>query len=345
MEQRQACSTAAVPTRRRSLLSFRRNQVVSMDQQSHDHELQEHDLFHSNVSQLLLSLLHEHNDDHLLTIPFLSKLIQAFLCCEEEFRSLLHNSLACNPSLLSRPPLDRLLPDHLDRAVKSLDVFNAVTQTLESLRQLHRQADIAVSALLHRPPSQLGQAQLNRAKRALTKLFTHTHPSSSFRRGCSFTNHRITGDVTTGLALSLQTMNSILTFLIWTLMSAFTGTSAGPAPPLVGLQERIWEELKKKKNGGVLLELQVLEKCSRAVLNAMEGCGDCCKDEMQMRDVAEKGVELGEACQRLNVGLGMFERLLREVFHRTVKSRGELQQCLDQSCRSSSSSAAASFPL
>ncbi|KAH7692361.1 Protein BYPASS-related protein [Dioscorea alata] len=327
--------------RRRTFLSFRRNQIVSMDQTT-DHDFQTLDHFHSLISHNLLSLLpsssssssssqsssssHHH---HLLSIPFLSKLLQSLLSFQSHFQSQLHQSLISNPPLLSRPPLDRLLSDHLDRTVKSLDILNTITQSLSSLRHSHRQADIAASALLHHPPN------LIRAKTALSKLFTDDyHRATSFTHGLSFSTNRCCVDTGSALGLAVQNMNSIMAFCMWTLMAAF-GVVGGPLrleiESLVGLQDRIWEEVKKKKkgrSGGVLVELEEVERCGKALMEEMEV-------EVE-EELGKKAMEFGEACEKLGGGLGEFERVLREVFHRIVRSRVEVQHFLDQSSRASS---------
>lgn len=122
-------------------------------------------------------------------------------------------------------------------------------------------------------------------------------------------------------------------------MAAF-GVVGGPLrveiEGLVGLQERIWEEVKKKnkkgRSGGVLVELEEVERCGKALMEEVEM-------EVEVEEeLGKKAMEFGEACERLGVGLGEFERVLREVFHRLVRSRVEVQHFLDQSSRASASS-------
>lgn len=162
----------------RPFSSLRRGaQVVSMDQGQE----QDVDLFQKHVADHLLSLLPSSTAaseppcqlQPLLTLAFLSKLLDALLSCEEEFRNLLGRAHA---GLLARPPADRAVADLLDRAVKSLDVCNSVSLSLHSLRHWYRPALIAASVLL---PDRCGEdAPLNRARRALGKLLASSRESS-----------------------------------------------------------------------------------------------------------------------------------------------------------------------
>ncbi|KAG6500674.1 protein ROH1-like [Zingiber officinale] len=162
----------------RPFSSLRRGaQVVSMDQGQE----QDVDLFQKHVADHLLSLLPSSAAafeppcqlQPLLTLAFLSKLLDALLSCEEEFLSLLGRVQA---SLLARSPADRAVADLLDRAVKSLDVCNSVSLSLHSLHHWYRPAVIASSVLL---PDRCGEdAPLNRARRALGKLLASSHESS-----------------------------------------------------------------------------------------------------------------------------------------------------------------------
>ncbi|XP_020224343.1 uncharacterized protein LOC109806373 [Cajanus cajan] len=149
-------------------ISIRRNQVMSMDG-THDQELEDLELFQKHVgdrfSELLSSSADAPSAEALLSIGWLRRLLDEFLCCEAEFKAVV--LMGRDPSQLAKPPLDKLLPDLLDRVVKSLDVCNAVTLGLDALKNLQRLAEIAVAALDHSP---LGDGQVRRAKKALTAL-------------------------------------------------------------------------------------------------------------------------------------------------------------------------------
>ncbi|XP_064983659.1 protein ROH1A-like [Musa acuminata AAA Group] len=258
-------SPLSMAFRGRTFLSLRRSQVVSMEQGQE----QELDLFQTHVADRLLALLPPSNvgggGEPPLSLAFLSKLLDALIACEEEFRSLLGQNHA---SLLSKPPADRAVADLLDRAVKSLDVCNAVSLALRSLRHWHRHALIAASAL---PSDHCGQGQLNRARRALAKLLASGPDSPSAASGrydgssgrssgssCSSNHMRalswsvsrnwsagrqmppVPAHLATprggeaggaGMALAVYAMSSVLSFSMWVLAAAVPCQDRGSAAP------------------------------------------------------------------------------------------------------------------
>lgn len=146
-------------------ISIRRNQVVSMDG-NHEQELEDLELFQKHVADRFSELLSStSDDDSLLSIAWLRKLLDVFLCCEAEFKAVL--LMGRDPSQISKPPLDRLVPEFLDRVVKALDVCNAVSHGVESVRHYQKLAEIAVYAFEQRP---IGDGQVRRAKKALNSL-------------------------------------------------------------------------------------------------------------------------------------------------------------------------------
>lgn len=62
-----------------------------------------------------------------------------------------------------------MIPELLDRAVKALDICNAVSSGVESVRQYQKFAEIAVSALEQKP---MDDGQVKRARKALNSLLT-----------------------------------------------------------------------------------------------------------------------------------------------------------------------------
>lgn len=161
-------------------ISIRRNQVISMET-NHEQELEVLEQFQKHVSDRFSDLMapppsdassaagdHHHGitaGESLLSIAWLRKLLDSFVCCEAEFKAIL--VMGRDPSHISKPPLDRLIPEMLDREVKALDVCNAVTHGVESIRNLQKLAEIAVAALDSRP---VGEGQVRRAKKALAAL-------------------------------------------------------------------------------------------------------------------------------------------------------------------------------
>ncbi|VVA99680.1 unnamed protein product [Arabis nemorensis] len=148
----------------------RRNQIVSMDV---NQELEELEDFQKHVAERFTELLSPSTttasdspeSDPILSIQWLRKLLDAFMSCESEFQAV----LTTNPAQISKPPLDKLVPEMLDRIVKALDICTAVVNGVDSVRQSQRLAEIAVTALKQRP---LSDGSVRRAKRALTSLLT-----------------------------------------------------------------------------------------------------------------------------------------------------------------------------
>lgn len=174
-------------------ISIRRNQVVTVEN-NHDQEQEDLELFQKHVSERLSELLptgtpthNNHNNDlppssasldspstdsstaipSLLSISWFRKLLDSFLCCEAEFKAVL--LMGRDPPQFCKPPLDRLIPELLDRSVKALDICNAVTQGVELVHHWQRLGQIAVTALNQRP---IGEGQVRRAKKALSALLT-----------------------------------------------------------------------------------------------------------------------------------------------------------------------------
>ncbi|RDX57717.1 hypothetical protein CR513_63020, partial [Mucuna pruriens] len=360
-------------------ISIRRNQVMSMDG-THDPELEDLELFQKHVgdrfSDLLSSTSDDPSGDALLSIAWLRKLLDEFLCCEAEFKAVV--LMGRDPSQIAKPPLDKLLPELLDRVVKSLDVCNAVTLGLDAVKNLQRLAEIAVAALDVTP---LGDGQVRRAKKALAALVTamlHEDATRGTERTRSFgrrnkdrsgTNMRSLswtmarnwsaakqihamsnlaaprGAESIGLAQPIYVMGTVLVFVMWTLVAAVPcqernglGThfplprQFGWAQPMIGLQEKIAEEWKKKeKKGtvGLLEEMQRMEKLGQSLIEFADSFQFPAETE-RLDEVKKQVEELGEICKKMDEGLEPLQQQIREVFHRVVRSRTEFLVVLDQ---------------
>jgi hypothetical protein len=239
------------------MLSFRRSAtaVASFDP-AQDDELLALDALQAHVAdrlQALSSSAASSSPPALLSLPFLSKLLDAVLSSDAAFRAV----LAVGPAAaaLARPPADRLASDLLDRAVKALDVLNAASLTLASLRAARRAALTAATCLLAPPPAALHRAHLARARRAVARLFPDDaragagagsaapSPSSRTMRALSFSVSKNwsagrhmnavaahlapppppqapAAGAGCGLGLALYTMSSVLAFAMWALVAA-----------------------------------------------------------------------------------------------------------------------------
>ncbi|KAF4401700.1 hypothetical protein CsatB_003671 [Cannabis sativa] len=377
-------------------ISIRRNQIVSMDV-NHEQELQDLDLFQKRVSDRFSNLFSPSDESPiagagetaLLSIAWLRKLLDVYLCCEAEFKVLL--LMGRDPAHISKAPLDRLVPELLDRAVKSLDICNAVTHGVEAIRHCQKLAEIAVSALGQKP---VGDGQVRRAKKALNSLIAamavedkdgiggkFSDRAWSFGRkggaGSASSKDRTVGQFrslwwgmakgwsaarqlqamssnlvaprgaeSTGLAQPVYIMSTVMMFTMWALVAAIpcqerTGLATHfPIPrhlswaqPIIGLQEKIAEEWKKKeKKGsfGLLDEIQKLEKLGLSLTEFAESFQFQAESD-RLEEVATQVAELAETCQKMEEGLVPLQQQIREVFHKVVRTRTEVLEVLDQS--------------
>uniref|UniRef100_A0A7N0TAX0 Uncharacterized protein n=1 Tax=Kalanchoe fedtschenkoi TaxID=63787 RepID=A0A7N0TAX0_KALFE len=236
----------------RSILSIRREQVHSMEGSGHD----EAELFQKNVNERFLELSSAGSDE-VLSLSWIRKLLDVFLCCQEEFRVLLFN----NKSQLSRSPTDRVVADFFERVVKALDVCNAIRDGVEQVKQWQKLVEIVLVAMGGQ--KSLGEGQFRRAKKALIDLAigmldekesTIAHRNRSFGRNNAEKSHRSIGHfrslswsvsrswsaakqlqaigsnlvapraaeiaASNGLVVAAYAMSSVLLFVMWTLVAA-----------------------------------------------------------------------------------------------------------------------------
>lgn len=148
----------------RSILSMKRDPMVH----SIDHEtiFQDNiiDAFQKQVTQRFHDLSLIDNSNEFLSVSWISKLLDVFLCCQEEFKAIMFN----NKCLLSKPPMDKLVSDYFERCVKGLDVCNSIRDGIEQIRQWQKQLEIVLCALDNQ--KSLGEGQIRRAKKALIDL-------------------------------------------------------------------------------------------------------------------------------------------------------------------------------
>ncbi|PIN23155.1 hypothetical protein CDL12_04119 [Handroanthus impetiginosus] len=242
-----------------SILSRRRDQVHSMES-THESTVQEIELeaFQRHVGERFQDLAAADSDE-LLSIPWVRKLLETFLSCQEEFRAILLN----NKSNLNKAPMDRYIMDFFERSVKALDVCNAIRDGIEQIRQWHKLLEIVLCALDNQ--RSIGEGQARRAKKALDDLTlgmlenkdqnsTVAHRNRSFghhnaqREHKSFSHFRslswsvsrswsaakqlqaISSNLvvpkanetmsTNGLNVAVFTMNYVLLFVMWALVAA-----------------------------------------------------------------------------------------------------------------------------
>uniref|UniRef100_A0A5B7B1M9 Uncharacterized protein n=1 Tax=Davidia involucrata TaxID=16924 RepID=A0A5B7B1M9_DAVIN len=241
----------------RSILSFRRDQVHSMEN-TQEATSQEIEAFQRQVADRFHDLSSVGSDD-LLSLSWVRKLLGVFLSCQEEFRVILLN----NKGYLNRAPMDRLISDFFERNVKALDVCNAIRDGIEQIRQWQKQLEIVLCALDNQ--RSLGEGQFRRAKKALIDLAigmldekesnaSIAHRNRSFGRNNVHKDHKSLAHfrslswsvsrswsaarqlqaigntmavpraneivATNGLAVAVFTMSSVLLFVMWALVAA-----------------------------------------------------------------------------------------------------------------------------
>ncbi|CAH8384097.1 unnamed protein product [Eruca vesicaria subsp. sativa] len=121
-----------------SRISFRRNQIVSMDV-NNEQELEELESFQNHVSERFSEFISPSPpSDPFLSIPWLQNLLSVFTSCETEFKGVLIATFQISKT----PSLERLLSEMLDRILKALDICNAVVNGIESVKQSRLLAEI-----------------------------------------------------------------------------------------------------------------------------------------------------------------------------------------------------------
>ncbi|XP_062185537.1 protein BYPASS1-LIKE-like [Phragmites australis] len=394
----------------RSIRSLRRDQIPTIpppsaaDPNHHaSSDLDPTDAFQRRAADLFTDLLAENPND-LLSLSWMRRLLDSFLLCLEEFRALLFGSGAA--AAAARPPLDRLVTDFFDRAVKALDLCNAVRDGLDLVRQWRKHLAIAAAVLATSPDpdAPLGEAQIRRARKALTDLTIlmlddrdggggvvgqrnrsfglgnrdarargqghHRRSSSGGSSGSGSGSHlrslswsvsrawsaarqlqAIGGglpvprphDITAtgGLASAVYTMGAVLFIVAWALVAAIPCQDRGLqahfsvprnfpwSGPISTLYDRILEEFKKERKNscGLLKEIDQIERCSRHLMEITDAAEFPLAEEKDA-EVREAAQELVQVCGSLKDGLDPLERQIREMFHRIVRTRTEILDCL-----------------
>ncbi|KAK1438598.1 hypothetical protein QVD17_04407 [Tagetes erecta] len=358
-------------------ISIRRNQVV------YEHEVEDLEQFQKHVADRLSELFHPPEDstagepqESLLSIAWFRKLLDAFLCCEAEFKAVVIMGRDANN--FSKSPLDRLIPEHLDRTMKALDICNAITHGIGLLQHWQKLAQIAVDSLRQKP---IGEGHVMRAKKALNTLLSsiaiddkenhhHTKSTTSSKDHTTIGNLKSLsypfakswsaskqiqamssnlatprGGEPTGLVVPVYLMSSVLVFVMWAMVAAIpcqerAGLAAHLqlskqfpwAQPMIGLQEKIgeqWKKKEKKGRSGLLEETQRLEKLGSNLVEFAEGFKFPVEAE-KAEEVAAMVEDMGEICRRMEDGLEALHMQVRELFNRIVRSRAETLDVLDQ---------------
>ena len=174
------------------------------------------------------------------------------------------------------------------------------------------------------------------------KFITSNKPWSASKQLQAIGNNLATpraSDITAtnGLIVPVYTMTTVLLFVMWALVAAIPCQDRGLqvhfnvprnyqwGGSLMSLHDRIIEESKKrerKNTCGLLKEIHQFEKSSRLMNELVDSVQFPLSEEKEM-EVRERVEELGKLQEALKNGLDPFERKVREVFHRIVRSRTE----------------------
>ncbi|KAK6131449.1 hypothetical protein DH2020_034815 [Rehmannia glutinosa] len=278
------------------------------------------------------------DSDELLSIRWIRKLLDTFLCCQEEFRVIVFN----NRSILNRPPMDKYISEFFERSVKALDVCNAIRDGIEQIRQWQKQLEIVLCALDNQ--RSIGEGQIRRAKRRhFRSLSWSVSRSWSAAKQLQAISTNLVPPKpneimsTNGLNVAVFTMNYVLLFVTWALVAAIPCQDRGLqthfyvtrqfvwAVPILSLHERVLEESKKRdrRNAcGLLKEIHDIEKCARH-MNELTDSVQFPLTEKKEIEVRQRVQEVGMVFEAIKDGLDPLERQVREVFHRIVRSRTE----------------------
>ncbi|CAA2993536.1 uncharacterized protein LOC111373047 [Olea europaea subsp. europaea] len=277
--QQTSSPTSSFPSLGFSIFSRRRDQVHSMDPTheatGHENELE---AFQKHVAERFHELLAADSNE-LLSIPWIHKLLDAFLCCQEEFGVIVYE----NRGFFSRAPMDRYISEFFERNVKALDVCNAIRDGIEQIRQWKKQLEIVLCALDNQ--QSIGEGQFRRAKKALIDLdiamvgekesnSTLAHRNRSFRRSDVQREHNSSAhfrslswsvsrswsaakqlqaignnlvvprtneiSATQGLNVAVFTMNYVLLFVMWALVAAIPCQDRGLQTHFSVTRQFVW---------------------------------------------------------------------------------------------------------
>ncbi|WVY96536.1 hypothetical protein V8G54_028687 [Vigna mungo] len=282
--------------------------------------------FQQHVTDRFLELSSVAPDD-LLSVSWVGKLLDCFLCCQEEFRAIVR----AQKTQVLRPPLDRMVSDYFDRSVKALDGNQRSIGEGQFRRARKALADLAIG-MLDDKDSSASIANRNRSFGRNTggKDHHHSHSHGHFRSlswsvsrtwsaakqlqaiGNSINPPKANDLVASnGIAMTLFIMNSILLFVMWALVAAIPCQDRG-----------LHVHFTIPRNFSLLREIHQIEKCARS-MNELSDSVYFPLTEDKEREVRQIVQEVSQVCDALKDGLDPLERQVRQVFHKIVRSRTE----------------------
>ncbi|RVX02523.1 hypothetical protein CK203_031105 [Vitis vinifera] len=327
----------------RSILSIRREQIHSMEA-NHDPNTQESEI--ELFLQLISKRFHDLSvvsADELLSLAWMWKLLDAFICCHEEFRVILLN----NKVQVCKPPLDRLVAEFFDRCLKALDIFPSSKKALMDLAIAMLDEKETGSIFSHRNRS-FGRHQSSKDQRhhlpghSRSLSWSVSRSWSAAKQLQSIANNLVPprgNDIsaTNGLAVPVFAMSYVLMFVLWALVAAIPCQDRGLqihcsvprhfswGAPFILLQERITEESKKRErrnSSGLLKEINQMERCASHMTDLVDSVHFPLTDELKT-EAGQQVQEVTLVCEALKNGLDPLERQVREVFRKIMNGRTE----------------------
>ncbi|KAF2313359.1 hypothetical protein GH714_010558 [Hevea brasiliensis] len=238
------------------------------------------------------------SSEPLMSISWLRKLVDVFLCCEAEFNTVL--IMGRDPSQICKPPLDRLIPELMERAVKALDICDgqvkrarkALSSMLTAMtiddKENHCKGAERTWSFGRR--GNTAGANKERAVgnfRSLSMIVAKNWSASKQILAMYSNLVAPRGGEPTGLASPVYILSSVMVFVMWALVAAVpcqerSGLATHFQIPrhlawahsIIALQERIAEEWKKKEkkcSAGLLEELQKMEKLGQSLIEFADG--------------------------------------------------------------------------
>ncbi|CAA3030289.1 uncharacterized protein LOC111376147 [Olea europaea subsp. europaea] len=132
-------------------------QVHSMDSPCQDIEFES---FQKQVADRFNNLAAVDSDE-LLSISWIGKLLDAFICCQEEFGLVVFK----NKDFLNRHPMDRYISEFFERSIKALDVCNAIRDGIEKIKQWQMQLEIVLQFVWSTPIISLHERILEESRK------------------------------------------------------------------------------------------------------------------------------------------------------------------------------------
>ncbi|GJN01243.1 hypothetical protein PR202_ga18494 [Eleusine coracana subsp. coracana] len=304
-------------------------------------DLEEADAFQRHAADLLNDLL----TPDLLSLAWTSRLLDSFLLCLEQ--------VLASDAALGEAQIRRARKALTDLTILMLDDnrdVGVVGQRNRSFGRANREPRPQQGQGHHRRSSSGGSSSGSGSTNHLRSLSWSVSRAWSASRQLQAIGGGLPvprpSDIaaTGGLASAVYTMSAVLFIVAWVLVAAIPCQDRGLqahfsvprnfpwSGPVTTLYERILEESKRKdrKNScGLLKEIHQIELCSRHLMEITDTAEFPLPEEKDA-EVRGGAQDLVNVCRSLKDGLDPLERQVREMFHRIVRTRTEILDCLSK---------------